>query len=305
MAQLIHLADPNPASAQVIALDSLRRKNKRVEENYVRNLQIGNLISRTLDVDTVVQSFFDEISTLLNCCGYRYECRDIAALIEFGEVTSISFAYNLKVENQNLGEIILYGSRQIGTEKLAELEELLCALIYPLRNAFQYSIALKSAFLDPLTGLNNRAAMESFLSRELEICKRHNQDMAILVMDLDGFKEVNDQYGHDVGDQVLRSVGQVMEQAVRNTDLLYRYGGDEFVCGLLQTGTDGAMDVAERIRAGVEVLKFGVNTVSNSIEISIGITLVRNTDVLQDAFKRADRALYQAKNNGKNQIIFA
>ena len=166
-----------------------------------------------------------------------------------------------------------------------------------------YQIALKSAYRDPLTGLNNRMAMEKNLPREIDLAKRHSQSMALLMMDLDGFKQINDGCGHDVGDQVLRDVAQVISQVVRNTDLVYRYGGDEFVGGLAQTDIHGAIDVSERIRSSIDELELDGCGADDRVQISIGITLVRHGDSFLSAFKRADKALYQAKINGKNQII--
>ena len=174
----------------------------------------------------------------------------------------------------------------------------MCSLLYPIKNALMYQIALKSAYRDPLTGLNNRMAMEKNLPREIDLAKRHSQSM-----DLDGFKQINDSCGHDVGDQVLREVAQVISHVVRNTDLVYSYGGDEFVGGLGQTDLHGAIDVSERIRSSIDELDLdGCGTVDR-VQISIGITLVRQGDCFLSAFKRADKALYQAKINGKNQII--
>ena len=127
--------------------------------------------------------------------------------------------------------------------------------------------------------------------------------MAILVMDLDGFKDVNDCCGHDAGDQVLHQVGQVISDEVRHTDLVYRFGGDEFVGGLAQTNVNGAIDVSERIRKSVEAIDLSPEGISRRVQISIGITLVRHSDSFKSAFKRADKALYHAKMSGKNQII--
>jgi diguanylate cyclase (GGDEF)-like protein len=151
----------------------------------------------------------------------------------------------------------------------------MCALIYPLKNALMYQISLKSVYHDPLTGLNNRTSMEKYLPREIDLAKRHSQSMALLVMDLDGFKQINDQCGHDVGDHVLREVGQVISHVVRNTDLVYRYGGDEFVGGLAQTDLHGAIDVCERIRASIDELDLKDYGVNRKVQVSIGITLVR------------------------------
>ena len=127
--------------------------------------------------------------------------------------------------------------------------------------------------------------------------------MALMVMDLDGFKQVNDNCGHDVGDQVLQQVAQVINDAMRNTDLLYRYGGDEFVGGLPQTEISGAMDVSERVRSGVENLDLSDHNIPGQIYMSLGLTMVRPGDSYQYAFKRADKALYHAKHSGRNRIV--
>ena len=208
----------------------------------------------------------------------------------------------MSVQNHQIGELTLFRNNRFSSEDVCELEELLCALIFPVKHAVMYQVALKSAYSDPLTGLNNRTSMEKNLPREIELSKRHQHSMAILVMDLDGFKKINDNQGHDIGDQVLREVGKVILNAVRNTDLLYRYGGDEFVGGLVQTDLEGALDVSERIRMGIEKLGQNSNLPIDNVKVSIGLTMVQPEDCFKLAFKRADKALYAAKLAGKNRV---
>ncbi len=289
--------------AQVIALDPRSGQKTQGREKHLRILQLSDLLSRNLDIGQIIEAFMAEIADNVAFCGYRFHCDDISTTVEHGVIEGYNANYRLKIQNRMLGELTLFKRNSFNSHELCELEDLLCSLIYPLKNALMYQIALKSAYRDPLTGLNNRTAMEKNLPREIDLAKRYSQSMALLVMDLDGFKEINDGYGHDVGDQVLREVAEVIIHVVRNTDLVYRYGGDEFVGGLAQTDVHGAIDVCERIRSSIERLDLTAFGVSRQIHVSIGITLVRHGDKFHSAFKRADKALYQAKLNGKNQII--
>ncbi len=307
MPQTIQLASHNksmlPNAVQVIALDQNNLLQKRSNANRLKILELSDLLSRNLDVAQIIEAFMVEVSSEINFCGYRFNCQELDSLLESGGTKGISANYSLKLQNHQLGKLTVFAKTRYDEIELEILEDMLCALIYPMKNALMYQIALKSAYRDPLTGLNNRTSMEKFLPREIELAKRHRQSMALLVMDLDGFKRINDSYGHDVGDQVLREVGSVIGRAMRNTDLVYRYGGDEFVGGLAQTDVHGAIDVCERIRRNIERLDLNGCDSELQVRVSIGITLICERDELNMAFKRADNALYQAKMNGKNQII--
>lgn len=289
--------------AQVIALDPRSAEQTQGNSKHLRILQLSDLLSRHLDIAQIIDAFMAEIADDVNYCGYRFSCGDINATVEHGVIEGFNASYRLKIQNRVLGELTLFKLSSFNSRELCELEDLLCSLIYPIKNALMYQIALKSAYRDPLTGLNNRLAMEMNLPREIDLAKRHSQAMAVLIMDLDGFKAINDGHGHDVGDQVLREVAEVISQVVRNTDLVFRYGGDEFVGGLAQTDIHGAIDVSERIRCSIGNLELSAFGVNGQVQVSIGITLVRHGDTFMSTFKRADKALYQAKLNGKNQII--
>lgn len=291
------------APAQVIALDPRSSEQVTSSKKYLRVLQLSDLLSRNLEIGQVIEAFMAEISTSIKFCGYRFNCDDLDSVIEQGVMDGYSVNYRLTLQNRQLGEITLYKQAIFNGREVCELEDMLCSLIYPIKNALLYQVALKSAYRDPLTGLNNRGSMEKFLPREIDLAKRHKQSMALLVMDLDGFKKINDICGHDAGDRVLRRVGEVISDEVRHTDLVYRYGGDEFVGGLGQTDINGAIDVSERIRNSIDAMDMSADGVSRRVQVSIGITLVRQSDNFNSAFKRADKALYQAKVNGKNQII--
>ncbi|MCP4494657.1 MAG: GGDEF domain-containing protein [Gammaproteobacteria bacterium] len=289
--------------AQVIALDHRTLDQASNNEKRLRILYLSDLLSRNLDIEQIIKIFAHEVQHEFPHNGYCYESDELDSSITQGDTRAHQANYRLRIEDRQLGEITFFRDESYSSDELCNLEDLLCALTYPVKNALMYQIALKSAYSDPLTSLSNRAAMEKLLPREIELANRHASSMALLVMDLDGFKEVNDMCGHDAGDQVLRHVGLVLQRAVRNTDLLYRYGGDEFVGGLAQTDINGALEVSERIRRGVEMLSLSPGGKTGAIEMSIGITMLRADDSFKNVFKRADRALYQAKQAGKNQII--
>jgi diguanylate cyclase (GGDEF)-like protein len=266
-------------------------------------LKLSDLLSRNLQLEQIIADFSHEIQSDIPHQGYRFECNELDTALTEGKNHGCNVNYRLTYQGMQLGEITLYRLTRFDKDEIHAFENLLCALIFPVKNALMYQTALQSAYSDPLTGLNNRTSMEKNLPREIDLANRHEQPMALMVMDLDGFKQVNDSCGHDAGDQVLQRVGQVMTDALRNTDLLYRYGGDEFVAGLPQTDISGAMDVSERIRSGVEKLDMSADNISSQIFVSLGLTMVRPGDSYLYSFKRADRALYHAKHSGRNRIV--
>ncbi|MFT5598214.1 MAG: diguanylate cyclase (GGDEF)-like protein [Gammaproteobacteria bacterium] len=302
MAQPTTLYSVEKSKAQVVALDPRRSDKVMSSRRHIRVLELSGLLSQNIELDKIIEVFSNDIRNEVPHVGYHYEYSEIGAIYSLGDQAEYSANYRLSVENKSIGELTFFRHHRFSSEELCDLEDLLCSLIYPVKHAVMYQVALKSAYSDPLTGLNNRTSMEKYLPREIDLAKRHQQSMAVLVMDLDGFKQINDSYGHYIGDQVLREVGKVILSAVRNTDLVYRYGGDEFVGGLVQTNLEGAMHVSERIRSGVERLSMLTDLPVDELKISIGLTMVQYTDSFNHVFTRADKALYSAKLSGKNQI---
>jgi diguanylate cyclase (GGDEF)-like protein len=157
--------------------------------------------------------------------------------------------------------------------------------------------------LDRLTELYNRSYLEPFLEGEVDAAKRENQQVSVMMVDMDHFKEINDTYGHVIGDTVLAIFAQVVLRCLRKTDIIARYGGDEFIVVLPNTDTETASSVADRIRKEVSETYIPPvdNVVISSIQCSIGIS---NYPVLCDSknmlIKTSDLALYMAKRSGRN-----
>jgi len=157
---------------------------------------------------------------------------------------------------------------------------------------------------DPMTGLNNRRFLEEYVETLVGNVQRKKTNLAILMLDLDFFKMVNDTYGHDAGDAVLKALAKVLKQSVRASDMVIRYGGEEFLIILQETDRHSADLVAEKIRAAVEKLKTPVAGVVIEKTISIGISdFPTDSDTFWQAVKYADVALYQAKDTGRNRVV--
>lgn len=159
------------------------------------------------------------------------------------------------------------------------------------------------AAIDPLTKLPNRRAFMRAATDELRRARRHGRDTAALLMDVDHFKKVNDTYGHDVGDLALKAVSRILAGACRSTDLPCRYGGEEFAMILPETGLEGALAVAEKIRSLVEEATIDAGRTKLRITCSVGVTARQDgDDPLEALLKRADEALYEAKASGRNLV---
>lgn len=166
-----------------------------------------------------------------------------------------------------------------------------------ISNASLHQMVSHQAYSDTLTGLPNRRALDERLEEELQLARRNKYSFAVIMMDLDGFKSVNDTYGHSTGDDVLRQVFNQMARGVRNTDFLARYGGDELTLILTQSDISSAMIVTEKIIEGMKNIKF-ILPDNRKLELGIsgGIAIypvhARNGP---DLLRAADAALYQAK----------
>ncbi|MDV7339920.1 PAS-domain containing protein [Terasakiella sp. A23] len=158
---------------------------------------------------------------------------------------------------------------------------------------------------DVLTETNNRRHFTSLLSREIKRCERTGHSLSILLLDVDHFKSINDNYGHGVGDQVLKKFTKTCEEALRNIDIMGRMGGEEFCIFMPETGRDGAFVLAERIRQSVEKMTLEDDhgePVTITVSIGVGIYDTVLDDRVEDLIKRADKALYQAKSRGRNMV---
>ncbi len=266
-----------------------------------RTLHLAGLLQASLEVDAVLDNFLGALARALDFAGACYEMPAEGLAHEFGALARHSCRYELRLGDEDLGVLTFYGRQRFGEEQLANLEALLCYLVYPLRNALLYRRARQAARHDPLTGVCNRAALESALPREVELAHRHGTPLSLVILDLDHFKEINDTWGHAAGDAVLAELARRIQDEVRGCDLVFRYGGEEFILLLAATDRAGACRAAERIREAVMREPVAWEGVEIPVTASLGVASLRPGDDATALFKRADEALYEAKEAGRNR----
>jgi diguanylate cyclase (GGDEF)-like protein len=162
------------------------------------------------------------------------------------------------------------------------------------------------ATTDPLTGVYNRRYLMDFATKEFLRSQRYSHVFSAIQMDIDYFKKINDAHGHAVGDEVIKAFTGTCQEVLRESDVLGRVGGEEFSIILPETGREGALIVAERIRQAIADLKVGAEDRIIRFTVSIGVTHLRQEDAgLEAVLRRADEALYLAKNGGRNKVVTA
>jgi len=159
------------------------------------------------------------------------------------------------------------------------------------------------ATTDPLTALNNRRSFYEKSEHERKKALRFKHAFSILMLDIDHFKAINDTYGHDVGDDVLKAIAGVLAGSLRDVDILGRMGGEEFAITLPETSMPKAVQVAERIRATIDALVVEAESNAIDMKISIGVaSLTADGESVESLLTQADKLLYQAKEHGRNRV---
>jgi len=210
-------------------------------------------------------------------------------------ISHISDAYQslAKEREQSLSERVNKQLRQL--EKVARISDRYQKMMRDL------NIALHEASThDPLTGLGNRRLLIERLKEESERARRNGHSFSVAMLDIDHFKRINDQYGHEVGDKVLTEVARVLDAEIREADLCGRWGGEEFIILLPETTAFDAQQVIERVREAVLHLHLHVNAENFSLSISAGIAAHHIGNSYSETVNRADGALLQAKQQGRN-----
>lgn len=262
-------------------------------------------LQTTLDTDSLLGIFHETARRLLQIDATEYQNEAVELALVHGKPARHSTRYSLTVADQNIGTVIFSRGRRFAGNDLTTLENLLCLLVYPLRNCLMYHEALTMALRDALTGALNRSAMDTMLGKEVELSHRHGTPLSMLIMDIDHFKRINDKHGHSVGDAALRILAKQVQDCCRGADSLFRYGGEEFVLLLSNTDIAGARLLAERIRHSVENMFVVHDNLSLKFTISIGVGSLRANEKAEQFFDRTDTALYSAKTAGRNRLQLA
>ncbi len=266
------------------------------------NLQLLYSLHKSLDSRNILEEFFEGIQSRVKCDGFSYKHGDKQIVFNFGHISPHQLNYHLTTDQDDLGKITFSRETVFEDQEVLLLEDLLCLLINPLRNAIEHLTALRSALHDPLTGVHNRTALEPALNRDIDLAKRHTSDVSVLLLDLDHFKKVNDTYGHPAGDAVLIAFTNSLQEIVRDSDMVFRFGGEEFIILLSKTDTEGAIKLADRICKTIANLTTHYHEQSIKTTVSIGVASLMPGDTNLSLLEKADQALYRAKHEGRNRV---
>ena len=277
----------------------------QITENRLNELRfkLANNLQSSLELESTLNTFFQHVQKIIGCSGMHYFDDEKHSDIFLGVNEKHSANYNVSSDKDQLGELKFLRAHKFAEPELAILEMFIGVLFFPLRNALKYKQALDSSFKDALTGVGNRSALEFNFAREIKLAQRHKTALAILVIDIDHFKNVNDTHGHRCGDIALRNVAESTSISLRETDQVFRYGGEEFVVMLNSTDMANALLTAERIRSNIANQTTSAKGKEVNVTVSIGIATLSLDDTFDDLFERADQALYRAKHSGRNQVV--
>ena len=267
-----------------------------------QTLKLAGLLQTSLEINSVLNYFLQAAQQVVNFDAAHYSFDEQKLDLKYGKTQRHRCSYRLRLAGEFLGELVFTRRRRFAEQEMEHLENLMGQLIYPLRNAVWYQRALQSAKIDALTGANNRAAMNETLEREVDLAHRNQTAFSMLIFDLDHFKQINDNYGHTTGDEVLRECVNCCNQALRSTDMLFRFGGEEFVVLLPGVNATGASFAAERLRGIIEKHVFNSSQGSVPVTISVGTASLTMKETAKTLIERADKALYLAKDAGRNCV---
>lgn len=267
--------------------------------------QLGLQLQTSLEPQRILGLFFRDIQRLVPLDALSYEHKASDLRLEFGQRGHHSVSYSLSHEGEHLGELVFRRNQRFSEQEQGHLESLLSALLYPMRNALLYRAATQSALRDPLTDTGNRVAMDQTLQREIDMSRRHLQPLSLLMLDIDHFKRVNDSHGHSAGDQVLKTVAASIKGQLRNVDMVFRFGGEEFLILLSNTTREAAAMVGERLRYAAQAQEYRADGHLIELTVSLGCSTLLPGESAESLLRRADSALYVAKREGRNRLAMA
>jgi len=272
----------------------------------VNNVSMDDNILNDLKKD-VFSSLFNRYSDNDNSYSYKIienianELNIVNAITDFKSKTIIPITYSDKL----LGAICIYHSQANKFFSSKILDIVLEELKILMRMKWLYSETKYLTIIDSLTGLYNRRYFQQSIEREFSRAKRYGNHLTIAMIDLDFFKKINDQYGHQFGDKVLVDVATIFKDSLRRTDYISRYGGEEFVLILPETDKENAYIPLERIRQKISEIPIYFENKPVTVTVSIGIANYCREHNDSDALiKSADVALYKAKESGRNKVLF-
>ena len=285
----IFFASPDDFAEHILYIDTL---GKNLPKNVLSDIQY-DFFRKMDEFKKYGESKFEVVRILMGK-EMDYNFNDFKSKI----IIPLVFDRNL------IGGICFYAKQDIDYSSFRYFDLMIAELLAIFKMKYQYTEKEFMSVLDGLTGLYNRRQFEIGLEQEFNRSKRHPSDFSLAILDIDFFKKVNDTYGHQYGDYVLKTVSDLMKASFRKTDMLYRYGGEELVMIMPETNIEGALIPVQRLRKSIEDYDFEYNGVRAKVTASIGLTMnFQDFKTHADMLKSADEALYNAKESGRNRVV--
>lgn len=311
-----------------IAEDTHLRKIKIIDDDIVRSRNIKTILSKLTDHIEIISNIEEKDNKHSEENVSNKDNTDLVIISSTLEAYDPFKIVACITNNPNMQDTIIVGlSDEIDEEKLKKGVELGVQdyFMYPIdeielqirtrtllkRKRYQESIRnhlekqLDLSIKDAVTDLYNRHYFDLHVIQMAKRSHEYKNTVCLLMCDLDDFKLVNDKYGHQAGDEILRQLGAVLKRSFKLTDLVARYGGEEFVILVDDILIDGAEEAAERLRQKIAAMKFSISTVPEKLRktVSIGVSEYKQGEPIEQFIARADKAMYMAKRNGKNQVV--
>jgi diguanylate cyclase (GGDEF)-like protein len=298
MKNIENSADNNNRKNSIIIIKPI----KKIESLTDESLRAMYVLQSTLDINILIELFDHELKKMVSQDYLNYKNSIENINIDLGKIIKEKIIFNLKINNNSLGKFIIARNIKFSKWEINEIKHLMSVLVQPINNALHYRQAITNASIDPVTKLNNRTLFNKIINQEIDFAQRYDQKLLLMMLDLDNFKQINDNFGHNIGDILLSLIGQTLTKFMRRSDLVFRYGGDEFCIILRNSILDGANNLANRIKNNINEKEFDCNGIKIKISVSIGLAGFHHDDDCIKFVERADKLLYKAKKAGRNNV---
>lgn len=259
-----------------------------------RGLQLLEQLQTSLELTDMLNKLAVEATKYLNFSGLSFSGPDVAVVARGSREAKLEKRFELTLNNEYLGALKYALNTPMNKKVFSILEELHSFILYPLKNALTYQRALKLAMQDSLTDLGNRRYFDEQLNRAISHASRQHSDVGLIVTDLNKFKAINDTFGHHVGDTVLQHFALALKSSIRESDSVFRFGGDEFAIIVEEASQESLDIINHRIEFAISQ---DPTLVKYQVSCSLGATFWKRTDTTASFFERADQDLYSRKMN--------
>ena len=274
-----------------------------IGDKHDLKMQLTEVLQYSLDLNVLLNVFLERVSTVVRLDGIHYINDDADVTATIAKQATHSCGYRLITNEDNLGEIIFKRGKKFTEKELSILETLLSPLIHPLRNALRFNAAAKAAFVDPATGVGNKVHMLGNLEREIDLAKRHNQVLSVLMIEVDSLGKASSKALLKQSKLALTDLAHRIVKLSRTTDGVYRCDSGTFMAILSNTDRAGAHIMAKRIAESAhDLVLVEDNKDVQKLTLSVGMAVLTGTDSSSSLIDRASKALNNAKKRGGDLI---